>query len=74
VWENGGQASGHVPARYSGTERSEDGNLRLARKTDWHNQAGIHIGLGQRILATDVNEYPLLEIRTIELTASDAAT
>lgn len=74
VWENGGQASGHIPARYSGTERSEDGNLRLARKTDWHNQAGIHIGLGQRILATDVNEYPLLEIRTIELTASDAAT
>jgi len=74
VWENGGQASGHIPARYAGTERSEEGNLRLARKTDWLNKAGVHIGLGQRILATDAGEYPLLEIRNIELTGSEPTT
>jgi type VI secretion system protein ImpE len=73
VWENGGQASGHIPARYAGTERSEDGNLRLARKTDWVNHGGVQFGLGQRILATDVGEYPLLEIRTIEFTVPEAA-
>jgi type VI secretion system protein ImpE len=67
VWENGGQASGHIPVRYSGTERSEQDHLKLARKTDWLDKAGVHIGLGQRILATDAGEYPLLEIRNIEL-------
>src|SRR5580692_10551791 len=44
VWENGGQAAGHIPARYSGTERCPDGNLKLARKTDWLNQEGVNIG------------------------------
>jgi len=67
VWENGGQASGHIPVRYAGTERSEDGNLKLARKTDWLNKLGVNIGLGQRILATDAGEYPLLEVRSLEL-------
>jgi type VI secretion system protein ImpE len=71
VWENGGQASGHIPSRYAGTERSEDSSLRLARKTEWLNKAGVHLGQGQRILATDANEYPILEIRTIELMGSD---
>ncbi|MBV9298969.1 MAG: tetratricopeptide repeat protein [Verrucomicrobia bacterium] len=73
VWENGGQASGHVPVRYAGTERSGDGTLKLARKTEWSNQGGVNFGLGQRILATDTAEYPLLEIRTLELMASPAA-
>jgi type VI secretion system protein ImpE len=67
VWENGGEASGHIPVRYAGTERSEDGNLKLARKTDWLNKMGVNIGLGQRILATDAGEYPLLEVRSLEL-------
>jgi type VI secretion system protein ImpE len=71
IWENGGHASGHIPTRYAGTERSEDGGLKLARKTEWLKKAGVHIGLGQRILATDAGEYPLLEIRTIELIGSD---
>src|ERR1700737_1053934 len=66
VWENGGQASGHIPSRYAGTERSEDGNLKLARKTEWLDKTGVQVGLGQRILATDVGEYPLLEVRTLE--------
>jgi type VI secretion system protein ImpE len=71
VWENGGQASGHIPSRYAGTERSEDGSLRLGRKTEWLTKVGVHTGVGQRILATDAGEYPLLEIRKIEFTASD---
>jgi type VI secretion system protein ImpE len=69
VWENGGEASGHIPTRYAGTEKSQENNLRLARRTEWVDQSGIHTGLGQRVLATDANEYPLLEIRTIECAA-----
>ena len=71
VWENGGQASGHIPTRYAGTERSEDDKLRLARKTEWLDKGGIHLGFGQRILATDAGEYPLLEIRTLDFSVSE---
>jgi type VI secretion system protein ImpE len=70
VWTNGEQAFGHIPTRYSGTEYSVDGNLKLARKTEWRRQNEIHLGLGQRVLVTDRNEYPLLEIRTILFTNS----
>jgi type VI secretion system protein ImpE len=73
VWENGGQAAGHIPTRYPGTEQSADGKLKLSRKTEWSNRGGVNIGLGQRILATDASEYPLLEIRNIEFTVPEAA-
>lgn len=69
VWKNGGQATGHIPTRYSGTEHSTDNLLKLARKTEWLSKNGIHFGLGQRIFATDKSEYPVLEIRKIELTS-----
>jgi type VI secretion system protein ImpE len=70
VWTNGGEASGHIPARYAGTEQSADGNLRLARKTEWAQREGEYfLGTGQRVLATDQGEYPLLECRQVELTA-----
>jgi type VI secretion system protein ImpE len=70
TWTNGGSISGHIPARYAGTENSSDGPLRLSRKTDWQQHPGeTYIGLGQRILATNANEYPLLECRSIELMA-----
>ncbi len=72
VWENGGQAAGHIPTRYPGTEESSDGGLKLARKTEWVAKHGVHIGLGQRILATDGGEYPILEIRTLEFGVPDA--
>jgi len=69
TWANGGTAPGHIPARYPGTETTADGLLRLSRKTDWREQPGeTYLGLGQRFLNTDANEYPLLQCRTIELT------
>ena len=69
TWTTGGTAVGHIPSRYVGTENSTDDALRLARKTDWQNQPGdTFLGLGQRIFATDANEYPLLACRSIEFT------
>jgi len=68
VWTNGGEASGHIPTRYPGSETSADNQLRLARRTDWLDRdGGACLGLGQRILATSNDELPLLECQKIEL-------
>ena len=69
IWTNGGAVTGHVPVRYPGTENLDDEPLRLSRTTAWQEQPGeTFLGSGQRVLATDAGEYPLLECRTIELT------
>jgi type VI secretion system protein ImpE len=67
-WTNGGQVLGHIPCRYPNTEASTDDALRLSRKTEWSEPApGYNLGLGQRVLATESADYPLLECREIEL-------
>jgi type VI secretion system protein ImpE len=72
VWSNGGQASGHIPTRYIGSETSADGSLRLARKTEWKELAQeTFIGQGQRLLATDDGEYPLLQCRIIDFVTAE---
>lgn len=68
TWINGGRAFGLIPTRYPGSEIAEDSAVRLARKTEWIEVAeGIFQGAGQRMLATDGDEYPLLEIRQLVL-------
>ena len=68
VWSNGGEASGHIPTRYPGSESSPDHQLRLARRTDWtEREGGSCLGVGQRILATEADELPLLECQRVEL-------
>jgi type VI secretion system protein ImpE len=70
-WSNGGQAAAFIPTRYCGSETDPDGRLQLARKTEWRDLgAGLLSGVGQRVLATDAGEYPLLEIREIVLNAT----
>lgn len=65
---NGGQTVALIPTRYPGSEASADPLLRLARKTEWSEPAaGSPVGLGQRMLATDAGEYPLMDIRRIDL-------
>lgn len=68
TWANGGEAYGLIPTRYPGSEAAEDSAIQLARKTDWVELAeGVYQGLGQRMLTTDQNDYPLLDIRRINL-------
>jgi type VI secretion system protein ImpE len=74
TWINGGEASGLIPTRYPGAERSEDNQIRLARKTEWEeNSAGGAHGRGQRLLATDVQDYALMDIRKIEFHSLDGS-
>lgn len=66
TWVNGGEAIGLLPARYVGTEESNDDRLRLSRLTEWtETAAGAAIGSGQRMLTTDVAEYGLLDVRKL---------
>lgn len=65
---NGGDSVALIPARYPGSELAEDGGLALGRRTVWNEAApGVFQGLGQRVLATDGAEYPLLDIREVRL-------
>jgi type VI secretion system protein ImpE len=71
VWSNGGEMSGFIPVRYPQTELATDNALRLARKTEWvEREAGYQLGLGQRMLCTDEQDFPLLEIRDIDLVSA----
>jgi type VI secretion system protein ImpE len=64
TWTNEGQAAGLIPGRYPGSEKEEDSGFRLGRKTAWQDSGNnFFVGLGQRMLATDQGEYPLLDIR-----------
>jgi type VI secretion system protein ImpE len=66
VWRHGGKTVGFVPVRYPGSECSEEGELLLARRTEWQDiGGGEYAGLGQRMFATDAGEYPLLDTRLI---------
>lgn len=67
TWTTGTTAIALLPARYPGSERSADPAIQLARKTEWEERDGWALGLGQRMLATDADEYPLLQVRSIVL-------
>lgn len=65
---NGGESLALVPTRYPGSEASDDGAIVLARKTSWEPIGqDAYRGLGQRIIATDAGETPVLEIRAISI-------
>lgn len=66
TWVNGGQAVGMIPGRYPGSEDEADSSFRLGRKTDWRDAGSdFFLGTGQRMLATDQGEFPLLEVREV---------
>jgi len=67
-FENGGEQVALIPTRYPDSESSGDALIVLARKTVWEEVApDAHRGLGQRILATDAGDVPLMELRTLTI-------
>jgi type VI secretion system protein ImpE len=65
---NGGETPCFIPARYPGSESSDDPGIKLARKTEWREVAdGVFRGEGQRMLATDASDYALLNVRQVRL-------
>jgi type VI secretion system protein ImpE len=68
TWTNGGQMPGFIPVRYPGTTQTGQAQYILGRMTDWSNQPeNTQLGLGQRMLATDKDDYPLLQVTCLEL-------
>lgn len=66
TWVNGGETVGFIPTRYVETTSTTDDALLLARKTEWNKLAeGAYCGMGQRMMTTDQDDYPLMDIRTI---------
>ncbi|NOQ35139.1 MAG: virulence protein SciE type [Methylococcaceae bacterium] len=75
VWSNGGDGVGFIPTRYPSSEDSEDNAIKMARKTEWiaKSEQSYH-GLGQRILTTDVDDYPLLNCRTLVFNVTEESS
>lgn len=74
VWSNGGEAFGFIPTRYPGSELQTDAALALSRRSEWQERGeGWFLGRGQRILATDAGEFPLMDVRRIAFAAAAEA-
>jgi type VI secretion system protein ImpE len=68
VWSNGGETVGLIPTRYPGSEGAEDSAIQLGRTTQWREVSDeVYHGLGQRMLTTNQDDYPLLEIRMVSI-------
>ena len=74
TWANGGETVGLIPARYPGSQAAADPLVQLGRKTDWRDCGEeTWLGLGQRMLATEQGEYPLLDVRRIALDVGEVS-
>ncbi len=65
-WLNAGKASGYIPARYFGSEKSADGMIQLGRKTEWQPMAeNFYVGLGHRVFAASTADFDLQQLKTL---------
>jgi type VI secretion system protein ImpE len=64
---NGGELAALIPTRYPGSSEA-DPQAMLARATDFEDcGAETFIGIGQRLLATDTGDMPLLDLRELQI-------
>jgi type VI secretion system protein ImpE len=64
-----------IPTRYPGSEAG-DSSTRMCRRTEWMELGagtGCWTGTGQRMLATDRGEHPLMDVRNVQLRGSEAS-
>ena len=73
TWSTGAKAVGLLPVRYPGTEKLGDAAAKLSRSTEWRDEGGTSVGIGQRLLTTDAVELPLLELRELVLNTAQVA-
>jgi type VI secretion system protein ImpE len=68
MWSTAASTVALIPSRYAGSQSSDDGNVLLSRTTEWEDAGDeLFVGRGQRVLATDAGEYPLLTVRKLAL-------
>lgn len=62
-----------LPAIAPLTWQYDDGDLRLGRVTEWTQlEDGAQVPLGQKLLLVDGEEFPLLELRELEIALAPA--
>lgn len=72
TFANGGESVALIPSRYPGSEGAEAA-LQFARRTEWsETAAGLLLGRGQRVFATDVADVALFDLRELLLDAPAA--
>jgi len=73
TFANGGETVALIPTRYPGSEKSSDPRVVLAWRTEWIEKPGeTFLGVGQRLLATDQGEFPLMDARVIKLESPES--
>lgn len=71
VLSAGGEKVALLPARYpTSQEKRWDPLIRMGRKTEFVDRGGWEGPIGQRMFATDVGEFALLETRAVRITAT----
>lgn len=69
TWKDGILLHGFIPTRYMDSEKSGDPVHALARGTDWVDKGdGVFEGRGQRVLLTEEDDVPVLDIREVRFT------
>lgn len=62
-----------IPVQYPKSFAHSNDNVRLGRETHWQDvEGGEPIPIGQKLFLVDDEEFPLLEVRTIEFTAQES--
>ncbi|MFV0360829.1 type VI secretion system accessory protein TagJ [Tropicimonas sp.] len=65
---NGGEVVALIPTRYAGTAARGDAAAKLSRRTEWADAgAGTFVGIGQRLLATDAGDIPVMDLRSLQM-------
>jgi type VI secretion system protein ImpE len=68
-FDTGGSKSAYLPARYPGSESHRDPQIVRGLKTEWTPVGEAYAtGVGQKILVTEAQEYPLLECLQLDFT------
>jgi type VI secretion system protein ImpE len=64
-----------IPALSPFSFRHADDAVRLGRATVWETQEnGVDVPFGQKMLMADGEDFPLLEVRSLEITADEPVT
>ena len=75
IWSNGGESHGLIPTRYPRSFECDDDLLALSKKTVWKQQdENTFLGLGQRMFLTDQGDFPLMDVRSIQIAATDLSS
>jgi len=62
-----------IPALTPLAFRHSDNAVRLGRQTVWEEVDGTAVPMGQKMLLVDGEEFPILEVRTLEFPAASPA-